>query len=284
MDRLSRGAVPLRTYTDGKICRGIVSGLTEAFVINAETRDRIVSSNRKAAEIIRPFLQGRQIRRYDMEPVVEFLIYTHHGVDMKPYPAVIEHLRPFRRQLQRRATNQQWYELQQPQFAYVRHLEQPKIVFPDIATGCRFAIDNDGRFGANTVYFIATADPALLGVLNSRLAFFVFQQTCAALEGPGESYLRFFGQYLEDFPVRLPVPGDARRNRLAALAETMQTRHERLPSIRATQARAALQRHISATDAAIDSLVYELYGLTDKEIAVVELATAAAARRLRTHT
>src|SRR5579863_7153734 len=107
-------------------------------------------------------------------------------------------------QLEQRATDQRWYELQQPQFAYVSYLEQPKIVFPDIATGCRFALDTKRRFGANTVYFIPLADHALLGLLNSRLAHFFFKQTCAALEGPGEAYLRFFGQYLEGFPVRLP--------------------------------------------------------------------------------
>src|SRR5439155_2506643 len=100
-----------------------------------------------------------------------------------------------------------------PQFAYVEYMEQPKIVFPDIATGCRFALDVKGRFGANTVYFIPLADYSLLGLLNSRLALFFFKQTCAALEGPGEAYLRFFGQYLEGFPVKLSASGDKARGR-----------------------------------------------------------------------
>ncbi|HLJ10145.1 MAG TPA: N-6 DNA methylase, partial [Planctomycetaceae bacterium] len=157
IDRLSKGAAPLLEFTGGKICRGIVSGLNEAFVIDAKRRREMLSSNSACKPIIRPFVQGRQIHRYGIDRVDQYLIYTHHGIDMKPYPAVIEHLRPFREQLEQRATDQKWYELQQPQFGYVPYLEQPKIVFPDIATDCRFALDPKGRFGANTVYFIPLA-------------------------------------------------------------------------------------------------------------------------------
>ena len=130
MDRLAQSAVSLKEYTNGKICRGVVSGLTEAFVITAARRREIVSKNPEAKRVIRPFVQGRQIRRYAIEPISQYLIYTHHGIDMKAYPAVFEHLRPFRDQLEQRATEQEWYELQQPQFAYVSYFEQPKIVFP----------------------------------------------------------------------------------------------------------------------------------------------------------
>ena len=96
MDNLAGKGVPLKEFMDGRICRGIVSGLTEAFVISQEQRREIIAKNRKASRIIRPFLQGRKIRRYEIENSDEFLIYTHHGIDMDSYPAVIEHLAPFR--------------------------------------------------------------------------------------------------------------------------------------------------------------------------------------------
>jgi hypothetical protein len=167
---------------------GIKSGLTEAFVITAEQRRDLLGKNPEAKDIIRPFIQGRNIRRYLLEPSNQFLIYTFHGIDMKQYPKVLEHLKPFRSQLQSRATKQAWYELQQPQLAYKELLENPKIIFPDISTTCRFTLDQRGYFGANTVYFLPTADFFLLGLLNSKLAFFYFRQTCAALEGVGEPY------------------------------------------------------------------------------------------------
>jgi len=273
-DRLQQTGVPLKEFTQGRICMGIKSGLTAAFVITPEQREAILARNPEAAEIIHPFLQGRQIRRYHVEPVSEYLIYTQHGIEMKPYPAVIEHLRPFRKRLEKRATKQNWYELQQPQYAYVDYLKAPKIVFPDIATGCRFALDTEGRFGANTVYFIPLADPALLGLLNSRLAFFFFQQTCAALEGPGEAYLRFFGQYLENFPVRLPPEGDPQRTRLTELVNHTLSLHHQLQQAKTGHQHTALKRQIDVMDQDIDWLVYKLYDMTEDEIHIITGATS----------
>ncbi len=273
MDTLATKGTTLKDFMDGKICRGIVSGLTAAFVIGREQRNEIISTNSEAEQIIRPFLQGRKIRRFEIERSDEFLIYTHHGIDMDPYPTVIEHLRPFRSRLEKRATKQHWYELQQPQFAYAKFLKNPKIVFPDIATGCRFAMDTGGHFGANTVYFLPTANLSLLGVLNSRLAFFFFQQTCAALEGPGEAYLRFFGQYLEGFPICLPKTEHPAHNQLAQLVEQAESLREKLKAITTNHKRTIFQRQIETTDRRIDQLVYDLYGLTAEEIQIVEEAT-----------
>ncbi len=265
-----------RDEVAGKVCRGIVSGLTEAFVVTGKQRNAIVKENRDAAEILRPFIQGRDIRAYWIEPRDEFLIYTHHGIDMKPYPAVLEHLRPFKEQLQKRATKQAWYELQQPQLAYMELMLRPKIVFPDIATTCRFALDSERRFGANTVYFLPTDDLALLGILNSRLAQFYFVQTCAALEGPGESYLRFFGQYLEDFPVIAEATNARKRKRgLRELVVDRTSANEQLEAARAPAEKTRLARKLEMADRQIDQLVYALYSLTDEEIALVEGAAEA---------
>jgi hypothetical protein len=235
-------------------------------------RNELVAKNPRAAEILRPFIQGRDIGRYHLTPPGDYLIYTPHGIDMTPYPAVLEHLKPFKAQLLGRATEQEWYELQQPQAAYVGHLENPKIVFPDMAISCRFTLDTGGYFGANTVYFLPTADRFLLGVLNSRAAQFYFSQVCAALEGAGEAYLRFFGQYLEQFPV--PPAEPTNRDRLAALAERMLTLHGELGRVRLPHDRTALEAQIAATDRQIDRLVYDLYGLSDNDIRVVEGAAA----------
>jgi hypothetical protein len=274
LKKLRITGTPLVEVAGGRICRGVVSGLTEAFVVNREQRDALVDENPEAARLLRPFVQGRDILAYSIQPRDEFLIYTYHGIDMDPFPAVLEHLRPFKQQLQKRATKQAWYELQQPQLAYREIMERPKIVFPDIATTCRFAVDTDGRFGANTVYFLPLADPILLGLLNSRVAQFYFAQTCAALEGPGESYLRFFGQYLEGFPVQLP--SDDRhlgKEKMASLVEQRASLQVRFESARTGNEKTRLQRQIDAADRQIDQFVYELYSLTDQEIALVESAS-----------
>lgn len=253
---------------------GVKSGLTEAFGIDADTRAAILKRNRQAAEIIKPFLNGRDVRRYYLDPKNIFLIYTYHGVDIEKYPAIKEQLDPFKRQLQDRATRQEWYELQQPQYNFARYMDGAKIIFPDIATRPRFALDETGYYSSNTTYFIPRRDLYLLGLLNSRVGNFYFERTCAGLEGQGETYLRFFGQYLEGFPVRsinFSDPADkARHDRMVELVELMLELHKRLHAANSQADRELYQRQIDATDQQIDALVYELYGLTAEEIQVVE--------------
>jgi hypothetical protein len=195
-------------------------------------------------------------------------------VPIAKYPAVLQHLMPYRTRLAKRATRQEWYELQQPQYRFSQYMDAAKIVFPDIATRPRFALDEAGFYGSNTVYFIALKDLYLLGLLNSQIAGFYFTNKCAALEGTNEKYLRFFGQYLEGFPVRqldLSRPTDkARHNKMVSLVQRMLDLHKRLQAANTDHERTTLQRQITATDDEIDRLVYELYELTNEEIAIVE--------------
>jgi hypothetical protein len=58
------------------------------------------------------------------------------------------------------------------------------------------------------------------------------------------------------------------------LVERMLSLHEGLAEAKIEGERSIIQHQIDATDRQIDQLVYELYGLTDEEIAIVEEATA----------
>ena len=268
LDRLKKANTLLVEYCDDLICMGVKSGLTDAFVIDAGTRAEIVKENPKAAEIIKPFLNGRDVRRYVLEPKDIYLLYTHRGVRIAEYPAVERHLKPFKEQLKKRATKQEWYELQQSQFAYMKYFESPKIVFPDIATAPRFVLDEGGYYGSNTIFFIPRHDLYLLGLLNSQLAKLYFLKVCAGLEGKKETYLRFFGQYLEGFPV---AKGDkAQRDKIVSLVEAMLLLHKSLALAQSPVEKERLEKQIKSTDAGIDELVYELYGLSEEEIKIVE--------------
>ena len=153
-------------------------------------------------------------------------------------------------------------------------MDGPKIIFPDIAIAPRFCLDETGSYGSNTVYFMPRRDFYLLGLLNSRLGNFYFKTTCAGLEGKTETYLRFFGQYLEGFPVRTidsSVAADkAGHDKMVMLVERMLDFHKQLAAARTPDDKTRLQREIDATDRQIDQLVYELYGLTEEEIKIVE--------------
>ncbi len=73
--------------------------------------------------MLKPFLRGENVKRWRVEPEGLWLINTPKGkVDIDAYPAVRDWLLPFKPQLEKRATKQEWFELQQAQLAY-----QPKL-------------------------------------------------------------------------------------------------------------------------------------------------------------
>ena len=273
MQRILQVSVPLKAHISGKAFFGIKTGLNKAFVIDQQTRDSLISQDPKSEEIIKPLLAGRDVRRYSIQYQDKYLIWTYIGVPIDRYPAIFDHLKPFEAGLKKRwDKGEHWWELRACD--YYDKFEQPKIIYPDIATTCRFTLDQVGYFSVNTTYFLPGEDLYLLGLLNSRLGFFYFTEVCAGLEGGGTTYLRFFGQYLEGFPVR-PIdfsdPTDtARHERMVGLVERMLALHRQVAEAAVPHLKTTLQRQIDATDREIDRLVYELYGLTEEEIGLVE--------------
>jgi type I restriction-modification system DNA methylase subunit len=273
MEKIKQVGIPLNNYIKDKPFFGIKTGLNQAFVIDHETRNRLIAEDRKSSEIVKPLVVGRDISRYKITFADRHLIWTYIGVPIEKYPAILKHLKQFQSKLQKRWDKGNfWWELRACD--YYDKFEKPKIIYPDIATNCRFALDREGYFSSNTTYFIPSDDLYLLGILNSRLAQFYFSEVCAGLEGGGSTYLRFFGQYLEEFPVRtinLSDPTDkVHHDRMVKLVEQMLLLHKQLAGARTPDEKTRIQRQIDATDQRIDHLVYELYGLIGEEIEVIE--------------
>jgi hypothetical protein len=285
LTRLRTLGVPLGEYVNGKIYYGIKTGLNEAFVIDAAMRARLISEDPKSAELIKPFLAGRDIKRYAPPTGDRFLIFTRRGVDIKSYPAIEQHLRRFKEQLipkpkdwkggnwkGRKPGPYRWYEIQDT-VAYHAEFEKPKILLPDISTRGNFTLGEAGGYSANTTYLICCSDQYLLGLLNSSLMDFYYRNLTAVYRG---GYLRFFAQYLTQLPIRRidpSNPGDAARHaRMVGMVQEMLSLHKQLAAARTAHEQTALRRQIDATDRQIDGLVYELYELTDDEINIVEQA------------
>lgn len=68
----------------------------------------------------------------------------------------------------------------------------------------------------------------------------------------------------------LDIADKARLNLMIRLVDSMLVLHKQLQEARVPHEQTALQRQIEATDRQIDALVYELYGLTEEEIKIVE--------------
>ena len=275
LEKLKSKGKPLGDYVNGKIYRGVSTGLNEAFVISKEKRDELIAKDPKSKELIEPFLAGRDIKRYEPLHADKYLIFTRRGIRIYDYPAIKEYLAQFKNRLMprpknyqgewkgRKPGNYQWYEIQDT-VDYFKEFEKPKILLPDISLRGNFALDNiGGWFCVNTAYIISNDEHYLLGVLNSKLISFYYKKISPEFKG---GYLRFIFQYL----ITLPIISSNKEEKLEGLVNQMLDLHKKKTDAKDPRTRERIQRRIDATDRQIDKLVYELYGLTDEEIRIVD--------------
>jgi type I restriction-modification system DNA methylase subunit len=215
---LERSGISLQEYIGDRLFYGIKTGYNEAFVIDAATRKQLISASAACARVIKPLLLGDDIRKWRVTAYDKWLLYLHHGVDTHGLKPVLDYLRQFRTQLESRATKQEWYELQQPQFKYAAHFDNPKIVFPDIAKESRFTLDTRGAYIGNTGYAIGTGDLFLLGVLNSSIIWEYAKARFTCLGDPDKGgRFRFIFQFVSKIPV--PKAGKQDKNAISHLVE-----------------------------------------------------------------
>jgi hypothetical protein len=282
--KMMRAGKPLGEYVERRFFRGVTSGLNEAFVINAETKRKLVAKDKRSAELIHPILGGEDVRRYIFHETGQWFIFTRRGVDIEKYPAIRAHLEQWKEDLMpkrdkktkrgRKPGRYEWYEIQDD-VAYYEVFDGPKIIFPDICKGPRFSLDAGGHYLANTAYCLGTDDLYLLGVLNSRLFWFAISNISIPFGiRAGEYRYRLIYQYMEKVPIRVINFTDksdkAAHDRMVKLVEQMLELHKKLAIARTPQEKTAFERQIAATDTQIDALVYALYWLTAEEIAIVE--------------
>ncbi len=283
LEKIRSKGVPLGEYVKGKIYRGILTGLNEAFVIDGATRDRLITEDPKSAEIIKPFLAGRDIKRYQKPDNDKYLICIPNGwtrihagkADPKSwlkqqYSAIADYLEQFREKAEKRYDKGEfWWELRSCD--YYEEFEKPKIIYAEIATHGQFTYDVESFYSDTTSYIMSSNSQYLLGLLNSKLFTYGFSKISSEIRG---GFFRWKRQYMCPMPIRtidFSSPADvARHDRMVSLVTAMLDLHTQLAAARTADEKTAIQRLIRATDREIDRLVYELYELTAEEIGIVE--------------
>jgi len=283
LNKLKAAGIPLKEYVNGKIYRGVLTGLNKAFIIDTETKDRLISEDSKSTEIIKPFLLGRNIKRYQTLNSNQYLIFTRRGIDMKKYPAIEKYLSQYKEQLMpkpkdwkgvkwegRKSGAYQWYEIQDA-IDYHTEFEQPKIIIPAIVQRASYSFNTTGFYSNDKTSIIPTESLYLLGLLNSRLLDFVIHSIASTKQG---GYFEYKPMYLSQLPIRsinLETPSDkTHHDKMVSLVDQMLNFHKQLAQAKLPQQKTVLNRQIEATDRQIDELVYELYDLTEEEIKIVE--------------
>jgi hypothetical protein len=224
MDKIRAAGVPLREFAGISPLYGVKTGFNDAFIVDTATRDRLIDEHPSSEAVLKKYLRGQDIDRWCSEWAGEWMIFARRGIDIDQYPAVKRHLEQYRTQLEpkprdwsgkewpgRKPGSYKWYELQDS-VDYWQDFEKPKIVYQDITWTASFCLDAAKLYANNTVYFLPTADPWVLSVLNAPVSWWFAWRT--AQHGKDEA-LRLFTDYLSAFPI--PRPTDENRAEVEAL-------------------------------------------------------------------
>ncbi len=282
LKKIEKAGIPLGEYVNGKIYRGVLTGLNEAFVIDKTTRDRLIKEDKKSAEIIKPFLAGRDIKRYQTPKSERFLIFARRGIEIEKYPVVLKHLERFKEQLLpkpkdfkgdkwpgRKPGSYKWYELQDA-VDYYEEFEKPKIIYPNILSKPEFVFDDKYWYANQKCFIISLDDKYLLGILNSKLMHYWFEKYLPKLRGGfyEPSYIFF-----KNFPVikidKYNKVQDEIKRDIINLVEIAIKFKQEIVETKLSDKIDSLSHKIELTEERINGHVAKLYGFTEEEIAII---------------
>ena len=269
--RLDNEMITLGKYVGGEAYRGVLTGLTKAFLIDENTKKKIIEEDKNAKQVIHPFLQGRDVKTYEEPSVNHYLILFPKGFsskflakdaiasetkqskcnlnedDMwkhfeKSFPSIAQWLAPFAEAGKKRGDKgDYWWELRACD--YYDEFAKPKIMYQKFQVKPCFVYDDHGLYCNDSMWIIPTEDKALLALLNSKMAWWLMKKKCTQIQNG----VQLIWQYLSKIPVPRVLPQE-----LATLAD---------------QIIAAKKNGEDATDLEnqVNTLVYQLYGITDTE-------------------
>jgi len=260
--KLQKVGTPLGEYVKGKLYYGIKTGLNEAFVIDKITRDRLISEHPSSQEVIKPFLRGRDVKRWRIDFAEQYLIKIEssenkshpwsdkgkieaEAIFAQTYPAIYARFQEFRDKLIKRDDQGRFFwELRSCK--YWQEFEQPKIIYPNICKRNEFTFDNSGYYTNQKAFIISCNDLTLLAILNSNVLMFLFEKILAKLQG---NFYEPSSIFIKDFPI-------------ASATETQKQAIKYLVK----QCLEAKGKDVKELETKINQIVYELYGLSEEEI------------------
>ena len=286
-EKIERIGKPLKEW-DININRGITTGLNDAFIIDKETRDKLLEEGYKNSEIIKPLLRGKDIEKYNINYADFYLINSHNGkagkgaIDIENYPQIKKWLERFEPKLSKRADKGKTpFNLRN--CAYLKEFEKEKIVWQRVTKENTFALAEKDTFILDSMAFLSNIEKEkkyLLGILNSKLIYFYLNQYTHKY---GNNGFLLSNQYVEKLPIK-PYNNEIElENKVDLILEN----NKKLSSYKELLERAKknkkydeiidleklvekTQNEIKKLDYEINQMVYKIYELTVDEIKIVE--------------
>ena len=265
--KIERLGTPLKDW-DVEINRGILTGYNKAFIINEEKRAELIAQDPKSAEIIKPILRGKDIKKYHYKHAGLYLINTHNGVKSKrisrinveEYPAIQEHLKNHEPKLSKRGDKGDTpYNLRN--CAYIEEFEKEKIIYPETTQSNNFAYSIDTMLVDKTAFILVGSELIyILAILCSNVFNYAYKNLFAGITLGSEGY-QFNKVYLEGFPL------------LKINQHSEDLVIEIKNSLKAILKLKSENKSTRTQEQIMNRLVYQLYELTEEEIALIEDAT-----------
>jgi hypothetical protein len=248
---------PLKNW-DIQINYGIKTGCNEAFIIDEAKRAELIAADPKSAEIIRPILRGRDIKRYGYNFAGLYLIAAHNGipekgiprVDIEKYPAIKRHLDQYWDKISTRADQGDTpYNLRS--CAYMEDFFEQKIIYPNMTKYMPFLWD-DKQFVTNQKCFIITGKHLgyLTAFLNSSLFKYCYRDSFPELQGGTRELSKIFFDKL-----RVTKVTDAQNIEYTKLIQRIQAVQE------------CPERH--SMELEVDKMIFRQHGLSDEEMSMI---------------
>lgn len=287
VSKIQGEGTPLAAYVMGALSRGIKRADDSPLLIDSVSKKRVIAEDMESATIIRPFLTPERLKRYYFLPPKWHIILTSSGAIGKEPPALVHQPRNQSKEMVRkeRRMDEGTDKKTMPDVNTLfplpdkgQHsdlIASPKILFPCIARESRFSLDNTGHYCPDTCCMVISSSLYLLGLLNSRLIWFLINETLPPLPG---GYRKLWGPSFENIPIYVP---DFENREDVAIHDTIETLvrqmialHRKISEIEDPTIKATYWKQIGEIDHAIDHLVYDLYQLTPGEIGIIEKAVS----------
>ncbi len=295
LDKLRKQPATLESSTD-RIFQGLKTSADKIYIVEERKRrgrQVLVWSPEKGAEywledkLLHPLIKGGDSHRYSLSKTSRLILFPYkQDTDGKmalltqaelktQYPKSWDYLCDNRNYLDNREEGRfrglGWYQFGRSQALDVMSL--PKLFTPDLAARSSFSLDDTGECfftgGVAGGYGIlakpGVAPKYLLALLNSRLLNWIISQTGTQMRG---GYFSFEARFIRSLPIAQPEAES--HDKLVELVDKMLALTPKLRAETNESKRKTLQNAVDATDRQIDQLVYELYGLTEEEIRIVE--------------
>ena len=239
------------------IFRGILTGYNNAFIIDGETKEKLIQKSPNSTEIIQPILRGKDVKSYKADFADLWIINTHNGYEEVPeisidnYPGIKEHLDKYISNLQERQDKGCTpYNLRS--CIYMKEFSKPKIVWKRVGSNVRFCYDETGCMTLDSTCF-ATGDHIkyLTIFLNSKIGKYLLKYSPKT--GTGDLLISV--QAID--PLLVPIPDNETENKLNSMLDIITSNINELKDIEQIQGE-------------IDSILYNLYDLSDEEIEFIE--------------